>query len=40
MKYMTDGKILDGYLSASDYNASIQTEFSTYADIVAKMGVN
>ena len=39
-KYMTDGKILDGYLSAADYNASIQTEFSTYADIVAKMGVN
>ena len=38
MKYMTDGKILDGYLSAADYDQSIQAEFSTYGEIVAKMG--
>ena len=40
LKYMTDGKILDGYLSATDYDQSIQAEFSTYGEIVAKMGVN
>jgi tripartite-type tricarboxylate transporter receptor subunit TctC len=39
MKYMTDGKILDGYLSAADYDQSIQAEFSIYGEIVAKMGV-
>ena len=38
LKYMTDGKILDGYLSAADYDQSIQAEFSTYGEIVAKMG--
>ena len=38
MKYMTDGKILDGYLSAADYDQSIQAEFSSYGEIVAKMG--
>lgn len=40
LKYMTDGKILDGYLSAADYDQSIQAEFSTYGEIVARMGVN
>ena len=39
LKYMTDGKILDGYLSAAGYDQSIQAEFSTYGEIVAKMGV-
>jgi tripartite-type tricarboxylate transporter receptor subunit TctC len=39
LKYMTDGKILDGYLSAADYDQSIQAEFSIYGEIVAKMGV-
>ena len=38
LKYMTDGKILDGYLSAADYDQSIQAEFNTYGEIVAKMG--
>ena len=38
LKYMTDGKILDGYQSAADYDQSIQAEFSTYGEIVAKMG--
>ncbi len=38
-KYMTDGKILDGYLSAAEYNRSIKKEFTTYGEIVSEMGV-
>jgi len=36
-KYMTDGKILNGYLTAADYDESIQAEFNSYGEIIDKM---
>ncbi len=37
VKYMTDGQILDGYQSASEFDVSIQKEFNSYGEIIKEM---
>ncbi len=38
-KYMKESQLSDGYMTPSDFDASIQSEFKTYGEIISTMGV-